>query len=172
MKQEAESTIQTEQEHMHIEDFGGEFFLYAQQRVNTQEVEIWGSKRGLLHLCKIIEDLLIKGQDGSHYHLEEYSGLDGNVKLIIGQANSQSLQDKLVDKSQLAENVQSTELPIDIPEEVIAFINSGKPLEAMKVYLQISGFSLLTVKKVVDELSRVHRAGLQLKPIERSSSIA
>ena len=62
-------------------------YLEAIYDADYGTVAVFGNVLGLSHLRELIDDLVANGGEGSHYHLEDYSGLDGNVALILGKSS-------------------------------------------------------------------------------------
>ena len=132
-------------------------FLEAYYDSNYGEVAIFGNVKGLSNLQDIIDGLIKNGFEGSHFHLDNNSGLDGNVNLIIGRS-MESLAHP-VPKSQSKPN---WELPKDIPDKVISLVNEGKPQEAIKIFKKAKNVGLIEAKDVVSCLYRVRQAGIVL----------
>ena len=132
-------------------------FLEAYYDSGNGEVAIFGNPNGLSYLRGLIDDLIKNGIEGSHYHLEHFSGLDGNVNLILGRKMKSAERSDPKPPSK-----PSSEFLKDIPDEVISLINEDKFLEAIKIFKKNKNVSLAEAKEMVSGFTRVRQAGLVL----------
>jgi len=65
-----------------IESFEGS---YLNARLDTEafEVEIIANEPGLRYLRYILNDLIVSGSEGSHYHLDRVTGLTGTIRQLV-----------------------------------------------------------------------------------------
>ena len=141
----------------YVEDNSERQYLEAHYDSSDNVVMIFGNVKGLGYLQSLIDSLIKNGTDGSHCHLESFSGLDGNVDLILGRRTNH-----IIDLDQKPSRKPSGPLPKDIPDEIISLINEGKPLEAIKIYRRVKGVHLIEAQYVVDSLYKVRQAGVIL----------
>lgn len=140
-------------------------FLEAHYDSSDNVVAIFGNAKGLDYLQSLIDDLIRKGVDGSHYHLENFSGLDGSVDLILGRRMK-----RITDLDRKPSNEPNWELPKDIPDEVISLVNEGKPLEAMRIFIKAKNVNLAEARYVVECLYNVRQAGIVLTLEQRKNT--
>ncbi|HEY1014152.1 MAG TPA: hypothetical protein VGE07_15680 [Herpetosiphonaceae bacterium] len=127
---------------------------------------IRGNEAGLRELRELLDSLIAKTNEGAHYHLDRgISLLDGVCSLILQRG---ALRPPNSDPASAPDNAWL--LPTDIPPEVIALVNRGNPLLAMKHYHAASTLSFGRIAEIVSALNRVRQAGLRLEPTDASGA--